>query len=86
VVAIIQNVNAPGNGDAVFEVFGKDAGMEMQAGPMRINSDNETNSAYTIALKTSDDSGKEPKLPTSWFDTDFITTKALVDALLVPVV
>lgn len=86
VVAIVQNVNAPGNGDAVFEVFGKDAGMELQAGPMRINSDNETNSSYTISLKTSDESGKEPKLPTSYFDTDFNTTKAKVDAILVPVI
>lgn len=86
VVAIIENVNAIGNGDAVFEVFGKDAGMEMQAGPMRVNADNETNGSYTISLKTSDESGKEPKLPTSWFDTDYATTKALVDALLIPVI
>ncbi len=86
VVAIIQNVNAPGNGDAVFEVFGKDSGMEIQAGAMRINSDNETGGAYTISLKTSDESGKEPKLPTSWFETDYLSTQALVEALLIPVV
>ena len=85
VVAIIQNVNAPGNGDAVFEVFGKDAGLELQAGPMRLNSDNETSGSYTLSLKTSDDSGKEPKLPTSFFYTDFATTIAKVDLLLVPV-
>lgn len=86
VVAIIQNVNAPGNGDAIFEVFGKDAGLEMQAGPMRLNTDNETNGSYTISLKTSDDSGKEPKLPTSYFKTSYSVTKAQVDALLVPIV
>jgi len=85
VVAIVQNVNAAGNEDSVFEVFGKDVGLEMQAGAMRINTDIETNSSYTIDLKTSDESGKEPKLPTSWFDTDFATTLAKVDALLVPI-
>jgi hypothetical protein len=85
VVAIVENVNAPGNADSVFEVFGKDAGLEMQAGEMRINADNETNGSYTISLKTSDESGKEPKLPTSWWDTDYATTRPKVDALLVPV-
>ena len=85
VVAIIQNVNSTGNGDSVFEVFGKDVGLEMQAGAMRLNADIETNGSYTIDLKTSDESGKEPKLPTSWFDTDFATTIAKVDALLVPI-
>jgi len=84
-VAIIQNSNSPGNGNSVFEVFGKDVGMEVQGGPMRLNTDLETNGSYTIALRTSDESGKEPKLPTSYFDTDFATTKAKVDALLTPV-
>lgn len=87
VVAIIQNINTAGNGDAVFEVFGKDSGLELQAGPMRINSDNETNSSYTISLKTSDESGKEPKLPTSLAAAGgFVPTLVIVDALLVPVV
>ncbi len=85
-VAIVQNSNSVGNGDAVFEVFGKDVGMEVQAGPMRINTDLETNGSYTINLMTSDESGKEPKLPTSYFDTDFATTKTKVDAILVPVI
>ena len=85
VVAIVQNMNAVGNGDSVFEVFGKDVGLEMQAGAMRINADIETNGSYTIDLKTSDESGKEPKLPTSWFDTDYATTLVKVDALLIPV-
>ena len=85
VVAIVQNANAPGNADSVFEVFGKDVGLEMQAGPMRINTDLETNGSYTINLKTSDDSGKEGKLPTSFSDGAFGTTKAKVDALLTPV-
>lgn len=85
-VAIIENTNAAGNGDSVFEVFGTGLGLEVQAGPMRITGDTDTNGAYTIALKTSDLGGKEQHLPNSFWDTDFATTKVKVDALLVPVV
>lgn len=83
VVAIIQNTNSEGNKDSVFEVFGRETGLILQAGPMRINGDLETNGAYTINLKTSDDFGKEPHLPASYWDTDYATTKAKVDTLLV---
>jgi hypothetical protein len=84
-VAIIQNVNTAGNGDSVFEVLGKDVGLEVQE-LTRINGDLETNGAFSIQLKSSDDFSKEPHLPSSFWDTDFVTTKAKVDALLVPVV
>jgi len=85
VVAIVQNMNVPGNADSVFEVFGKATGLELITN-VRINADQETAGAFSISLKTSDESGKEPKLPTSWFDTDFATTKVKVDALLLPAV
>jgi len=85
-VAIVQNSNSIGNDNSVFEIFGKDVGLEMQAGAMRINADVETNGSYALNLKTSDDQGKEPKLPTSLWDTDFATTIVKVDALLVPVI
>ena len=85
VVAVVQNMNVPGNADSVFEVFGKDTGLELITN-VRINADQETAGAFSISLKTSDESGKEPKLPTSWWDTDFATTKAKVDTLLVPTV
>lgn len=84
-VAIIRNSNAEGNADSVFEIFGGGVGMEMQAGPARINGDLETNGAYTIALKTSDDFGKEPKLPNSYLVTDFAGTVAQIQTLLTPV-
>lgn len=83
VVAVVQNINADGNGDAVFEVFGKSVGLELITN-VRINADQETGGAWSLSLKTSDETGKEPKLPTSYFDTDFATTKAKVDLLLIP--
>jgi len=85
-VAILENTNALGNGDSVFEVFGTGLGLEVQAGAMRITGDTDTNGAYTISLKTSDLGGKEQHLPNSLWSTDYATTKTLVDALLVPVV
>lgn len=85
VVAVVQNINAAGNGDGVFEVFGKDVGLTMTEGT-RINADQETNGAFNLILKTSDDLGKEPKLPTNYWDTNFATTLAKVDTLLVPTI
>lgn len=84
VVGIIQGMNEEGNSDSVFETFGAGVGMQVQASPMRINNDTESNSAYTISLKTSDDAGKEQHLPLSIWSTDFVTTKAMIDALIVP--
>lgn len=83
VVGVVQNINAVGNGNSVFEVFGGGVGLELITN-VRINDDQETSGGFAISIKTSDNGGKEPKLPTSWWDTDFNTTKAKVDALLVP--
>ena len=85
-VAIVQNANAVGNGDSVFEIFGKDVGLTVQASPMRINGDLESNGAYTISLKTSDDFGKEPHLPSSYLVTDYAGTLAQITTLLTPVI
>ena len=70
---MVEKVNAPGNGDSVFELFGAGAGMEMLT-LTRLNRDQETGGTYSVVLKTSDESGKEPKLPLSFFDTDYATT------------
>ena len=82
-VGIVENLKNPGNANSVFEVFGLGVGMEIITNS-RINADLETAGAFSINLKTSDNEGKEPKMPASWFDVDFDTTKAKVDALLVP--
>lgn len=86
VVAIIENANNPGNANSVFELYGQGLGLEMQASDLRINQDLETNGAYTIDLKTSDDSGKEPHLPNSLFGTDYNTTRSWINDLLIPVI
>ena len=81
--AVVQNRNNAGNGDALFEVYGIGTGLELQTN-VRIPSDTETGGAFSLSLKTSDNEGKEPKMPQNWFDTDFATTLAKVDALLTP--
>lgn len=82
IAAIVENKNVPGNANSVFEVYGLGVGMEMQTN-VRIPADPETNGAFSISLMTSPNEGKEPKMPQSWFATDYTTTKALVDGLLV---
>jgi hypothetical protein len=79
-VAIIEN-NFKGNGgDAAFEIFGLDVGLDLMA--MEANkSDQDTQGAYVLTLRTPD-TFKEPHLPASLFLTDYATTKAIVDALL----
>jgi hypothetical protein len=82
-VAVVENNNSVGNGNSIFEVYGLGVGMELITA-VRIPGDLETTGAFSLSLKTSDNEGKEPKMPQSWFDTDYTTTKALVDALLTP--
>ena len=79
--AIVENRNAEGNADSVFEIFGLGAGMEVVT-LTRINRDLDTAGSFSIGLKTSDAEGKEVTLPLSLWDTDYATTKAIVDGLL----
>jgi len=81
--AVIENKNALGNGDSVFEVYGLQVGLEASA-ITRIPADTETGGAFTISLTTPEAEGKEPKMPQSWWDTDYATTLAKVEALLIP--
>lgn len=81
--AVIENKNAPGNGDSVFEVYGLNVGLEASAIVRTIN-DAESGGAFNITLNTPEAEGKEPKMPQSWFDTDYATTLALVEGLLTP--
>lgn len=82
-VAIVENVNAPGNGETYFEVYGPTRGLEPQT-MTRLAADLETAGSFSIELKTSDNEGKESKMPNTWFDTDYATTLAKVEALLTP--
>jgi len=75
-IAIIQNSKSD---EQAFEVLGLGNGLEMQDGA--VNNKNENNGAYNIVLATGANQG-ESKLPQTWFNTDFATTLAAVDALL----
>ena len=80
IVAIVENVNAAGNGDSVFEIFGSGVGLEVVS-MTRLSRDTESMGAFSIGLKTSDNEGKESKLPLSFFNTDYATTLAAITAL-----
>jgi hypothetical protein len=83
VFAVIENKNDVGNGNTIFEVYGLKVGLEAVV-ISRVPADQETNGAFTINLSTPENEGKEPKMPQTWFDTDYPTTLAKVEALLVP--
>lgn len=83
--AIVQNINDTGNADNFFEVFGVNRGLDVISN-VRINADGDTAGAFVTTLQTSEDGSKENKMPGTFFDTDFITTLAKVDALLIPAV
>lgn len=80
--AVIENKNDIGNGNNIFEVYGLKVGLEATV-ITRVPADQETNGAFTINLSTPENEGKEPKMPQTWFDTDYPTTLAKVNALLV---
>ena len=80
--AIYQNPKDSSLGDAVWEVLGINAGLELTIAT-RIAGDQATGGAYTLQLKTPV-SSNETGLPNSFFLTDIPTTELLIDALLTP--
>lgn len=74
-VAIVQNSNK------TFEIYGIIQGLELLSDD-RLPGDQDTGGSFTIVLKTSDNTAREPKHPQTWFDTDFASTLDLVNALL----
>jgi hypothetical protein len=79
-VLICENYYRGDSGNAAFEVYGLTTGLEMNELSRTANSE-ETQGAFDILFST--DQNKEPKMPATLFDTDYATTKAIVDALLV---
>ena len=80
VIAILQNKFRGEDGDTEFEIYGLDTGLEVQE-LTRIQQDADTQGAYNIVLRSSEQS-KEAHLPATIFLTDRATTKAIVDGLL----
>lgn len=81
--AIYQNPKDSSLGDAVWEVLGVNAGLELTVAT-RIAGDQASGGAYTLQLKTPVTSN-ETGLPNSFWDTDIATTEAKIEALLTPV-
>jgi hypothetical protein len=79
VVAIVENRFRGSDDDAAFEIYGISAGL--QANTLeRITADTDTQGAYNVVLGSSEQE-KEPNLPATFFDVDYATTKAAVEAL-----
>jgi hypothetical protein len=76
---ITQNYYKGTNGNAAYEIYGLTAGLEMTEIARDPNSA-DTQGAFDFLFFT--DINKEPKSPNTFFDTDYATTKALVEALL----
>jgi hypothetical protein len=82
VIAIVEN-NFAGSDDATkFEIYGLKAGLLLRAAE-RIVADQETQGAYNLTLRSSDQS-KEPNLPATFFDTSITVTRGIINSLLKP--
>ncbi len=78
---IIYENNFRGNAaQSTFEILGANAGLEIKTF-MRDPLNNENQGAYVLTMGTPE-TGKEPDLPYSFYDTDYATTKAALEALL----
>ena len=64
-----------------FEVYGIVQGLEGLTKD-RLPGDQDTGGSYSIILKTSDNTAREPKSPQTWLETDEATTQLLIEALL----
>jgi hypothetical protein len=80
VVAIIQNNHKGDDGDAAFEVYGSETGLNLQE-LERIIADAELQGAYNLLIRN-DEVSRPGTLPQTIFNTDFATSKAIVDGLL----
>lgn len=80
VVAIVQNNHKGVNGDAAFELYGHETGLELQE-MERILNDGDTMGAYNLLLRNSETS-RPGTMPHTIYVTNFGASKALVDGLL----
>jgi len=80
-VAIIENKYRGVDGNAAFEVYGLDIGLELVEATRNPN-DSDTGGAHDLLLQTPEET-PEGHLPATFFDTNYNTTKAIIDALLV---
>jgi len=78
-VVIAENVFRGTAGNSAFEVYGLNVGLEitiLEKDPNNVD----TQGGFDFTFATN--KNKEPKMPLTFFDTDYTTTKALIDGLL----
>lgn len=81
VVAIVQNNHKGASGNAAFEIYGLETGLSLQE-LERIIADAETQGAYNVLIRN-DEVSRPSSLPHTLWDTNFSTTLAIVDSLIV---
>jgi hypothetical protein len=77
-VVVVENAYKGEDGNAAFEIYGLDNGMELSA-LTRDPLDDATQGAFDFTF--SSELNKEPKMPATLWNTDYATTKAIFDAL-----
>lgn len=80
VVAIVENKFKGSSGNSAFEVYGAGAGLNATQ-ILRELQNADTQGAFDCIIK-SDENSYEPNMPKTLWNTDYATTKAIVDALL----
>lgn len=81
-IAITVGPNDSSLGNGPFQVHGKNVGMEL-ASNVRIPGDNATGAAFVLQMATAENGGAENELPNVFWDTDYPTTLAKIEALLI---
>ena len=77
---VVENVHVNANVDSTFEVYGELSGLEV-AELNRMPSDVESEGGWFCILRTPERS-KEPRVPATFLDTDYQTSKDLLDGYL----
>jgi len=80
-IVVIENNHVNAAADSAFEVYGEIAGMELAEGS-RMPTDVESEAGWVMTLRSPERS-KEPRVPATFLDTDYSTSKTALNALLV---
>lgn len=81
-IAITVGPNDSSLGNGAFQVSGKNVGLEMVTN-IRIVADVATGAAHVIQLSTPEQGGTENEIPNPFWVTDYPTTLAALEALLI---
>jgi len=84
-IGIVLQPDDSSLGNGAITVYGKNIGMQLLTN-IRILGDNATGGAHVLQLATPENGGTEGSIPDVFFTTDYATTLAAVEALLIPAV